>query len=85
MNKHFQRAFDLLVAAKPASGFRPETQAEWVALLKAHEGMGYAIFRDAGKSDAEARALARELFGGAAALMLLDIAFSGDGNVTSRT
>lgn len=76
MNKHFQKAFDAMAAAKPASGFRPETQAEWLALLKAHEAMGFAMFRDGGKSDAEARGMARAIFGGSAGRMLLEMVFS---------
>ena len=78
MNKHLQKAFDAMAAAKPASGFRPESEAEWTALQKAQEEMGYAMFRSSGKSDVEARALAHALFGGNAGLMLLDIAFSED-------
>ena len=77
MNKHFQKAFDAMAAAKPASGFRPESEAEWTALQKAQEEMGYAMFRSSGKSDVEARALAHALYGGAAGRLLLQIAFSG--------
>ena len=76
MNKHFQKALDAMAAARPASGFRPETQAEWIALQKAQEALGYAMFRDGGKSDAEARGMARAIFGGSGGRMLLDMAFS---------
>ena len=78
MNRHFQKAFDAMAAAKPASGFRPESEAEWAALQKAHEEMVYAIFRGDGKPDAEAQALAEALYGGAAGQLLLRMAFSGD-------
>ena len=78
MNKHFQKAFDAMAAAKPASGFRPESEAEWAALQKAQEEMGYAMFRGSGKSDVEARGLAHALYSGAAGQLLLRMAFSGD-------
>ena len=78
MNKHFQKAFNAMAAAKPVSGFRPESEAEWAALQKAQEEMGYAMFRSSGKSDVEARALADAIYGGAAGRLLLQIAFSGD-------
>jgi hypothetical protein len=78
MNKHFQKAFDAMAAAKPASGFRPESEAEWAALQKANEEMGYAMFRSSGKSNVEARALADAIYGGAAGQLLLRMAFSED-------
>ena len=78
MNKHFQKAFNAMAAAKPASGFRPESEAEWIALQKAQEEMGYAMFRSSGKSDVEARALAVALYGGSAGQLLLRMAFSED-------
>ena len=73
---HFRKAMQMLEAAKPASGFRPETSVEWRTLLRAHEEMGYACLRQAGMQDAQARALAKKTFGSPASLMLLDIAFS---------
>ncbi len=76
MKKHFQKAFDAMEAAKPASGFRPESEAEWIALQKAQEEMGYAMFRSSGKSNVEARGLAEALYGGSAGQLLLRIAFS---------
>ena len=76
MNKHLQKAFDEMAAAKPASGFRPENEAEWVALQRAQEEMVYAMFRVSGNSDVEARALAHAMYGGAAGRRLLDVAFS---------
>lgn len=73
---HFRKAMQMLEAAKPASGFRPETPVEWRTLLRAHEEMGYACLRQAGMQDAQARALAKQTFGSPASLILLDIAFS---------
>ena len=73
---HFRKAMQMLEAAKPASGFRPETQAEWLKLLRAHEEMGYACLLQSGMQDAQARALAKATFGSPLGLKLLDIAFS---------
>ncbi len=75
MSKRLHKAFAAMEAARPASGFRPQTQAEWLAMLKAQEEFGYAMMRDQGKSEAESRAIARFIFGGKAGLMLLDMAF----------
>lgn len=76
MNSHLQKAIAAMEAAKPASGFRPETEAEWAALQKAQEELGYAMFLSMGKSDTEARAIARAIHGGAAGRMLMNLAFS---------
>jgi hypothetical protein len=78
MNKHFQKAIRAMEAARPASGFCPETEDEWLALQKAQVELGYAMFRDSGKSELEARALADVIYGGAAGRLLLQIAFSGE-------
>ncbi len=78
VKESLQKAFDSMAAAKPASTFCPESEAEWAALQKAHEELGYAIFRGSGKPDAEAQALAEALYGGSAGQLLLRIAFSGD-------
>jgi len=78
MNKLYPTAFRAMEAARPASGFCPETETEWLNLQKAQEELGYAMFRDFGKSETEARALANVIYGGAAGRRLLHIAFSGD-------
>lgn len=76
MNKHLRRAMAMLEAARPASGFRPETPEEWNRLLRAEEEICYAVSRKAGLADLEARQLARQIFGGSAGMLLLNIAFS---------
>ncbi|MGA0840399.1 MAG: hypothetical protein ACO3P1_10955 [Pseudomonadales bacterium] len=45
MSKHLRKAFDMFEAARPASGFRPETPEERGRLLRAQEEMGYAVYR----------------------------------------
>ena len=81
---HFQKAMEMLEAARPASGFRTETLVEWLKLLRAHEEMGYASLRQAGMQDAQARALAKQTYGSPASLMLLDIAFSEAAHATPK-
>ena len=39
VKEHLQKAFDAMAAAKPTSGFCPESEAEWTAQQKAHEEM----------------------------------------------
>ena len=73
---HYLKAMLMLDAAKPASGFRPETPEEWEKLHRALEEMGYACLRSSGMSDARARALARETYGSPGFLLLVDLAFS---------
>jgi hypothetical protein len=75
MNKHLLRAIQKFDAAKPSSGFRPQTPEEWQKLQRAQEEFSYAIFRDAGMSHAAAKELAHLIFGGAAGMILLDLAF----------
>lgn len=76
MNKHEIKAFQMMKDAKPASGFRPETEAEWVALQNAQVEMGYAALRNSGKSDREARAMAHAIYGGPAFRKIMDIMYS---------
>jgi hypothetical protein len=45
MSSDFDRAFAMWDAARPTSGFRPETPEEWRRVLRANEEMGYAMFR----------------------------------------
>jgi hypothetical protein len=78
MNEHLPKGFLMWVAARPASGFRPETPLEWDRLLRAHEEMGYDLYRKCGMADEEARALASQTHGGPVGRLLLKIAFSED-------
>jgi hypothetical protein len=78
MNDYLRKAVEMMEAAKPASGFRPETPAEWKKLQQAQEEMGYAMFREAGMAHSDARELARQIYGGLAGMILLDLAFRDD-------
>ena len=75
MSDYLRKAFDMANAAKPASGLRPETTEEWKRLQAASEELGYAMLRQSGMSEAAARKLANEIYGGLAGWMMLDIAF----------
>lgn len=78
MANYFNKAVDMLKAAKPASGLRPETPEEWDKLLRANEELGYAIFRDGGMSKSEARKFAKQIYGGQAGRILLEMSFQGE-------
>lgn len=73
MSKHLRRAMRMIDEAKTASGFRPETQEEWTRLQRAREEMAYAMYREAGMSDKQARRLARQIHSGTAGSL-----FAGD-------
>jgi hypothetical protein len=75
MSDYMQKAIEKVKASTPASGFRPETTEEWKRLQAASEELGYAMLRQGGMSEAAARKLANEIYGGLAGWMLLDIAF----------
>ena len=78
MSNPYAKAFAMWDAARPASGFRPETAEEWRRVLRANEEMGYAMLRDSGVPDKEARDLARQIHGGLAGMLFLQIAFAED-------
>lgn len=80
MNKHVHRAMAMWEAAKPASGFKPETALEWQRLLRAQEELGYAMYLEAGLSDKRARELAVQIHGGPVGMVLLRIAFGETSN-----
>lgn len=77
MNKHVDKAILMMNAAKPSSGIRPQTEAEWIKLQRATEEMSYAMHRSMGMSDKAARDLA-SLLGGGAGRMLLDLVYQDD-------
>jgi hypothetical protein len=78
MSAHRKKAFKMMEAARPASGFRPETPEEWARLQAALEELGYAMYRDNGMSSKEARCLAKQIHSGPIGLLLLEIGFRED-------
>ena len=75
MTDYLKKSVEMVMASKPASGFRPETTEEWQKVHAASEELDYAILRQGGMSEAAARKLANEIYVGLAGWMLLDIAF----------
>ena len=76
MNRYTKRAIDMMMAARPASGFRPETEAEWEILQKAVSELACAVYRNAGLPEAQARQIAYLIYATPEGRHLLDIAFS---------
>jgi len=74
MNKHMEIAIEMFMAARPASGFRPETSQEWHQLHRAYEELGFAMLLECNLPEQEARMLAKQTFGGPFGLLVLDSA-----------
>jgi len=55
MNKLLENAFRQMEDARPASGYRPETEEERAKLYAAHAKLMYAAMRSAGVSVQEAQ------------------------------
>ena len=75
MIAHTKEVIEMVEAARPASGFRPETEAEWNALQAALLELGYATFHSNGMSARKARELATTIYGGVAGRLLIELAF----------
>jgi hypothetical protein len=80
MSKHLRRALVLMEAARPASGYMPASDAEWQKLLRANEELAYAMFREGGVPEKEARAVAHLIHGGENGMRLLRASFAERGN-----
>ena len=71
-------ALHALEAARPQSGYRPETEEEWNWFVAANEKMAFAMYWMMGKSKAKARELARKTHGGEAGRLLLETGQQAD-------
>jgi hypothetical protein len=69
------KALRRLDAAHPASGLRPQTEAQWRKLQVAHIALSQAMYRDLGASEAEAKRLAHLTMGGPAGRILIGFGF----------
>jgi hypothetical protein len=78
MNNHINKAFEMLEAARPASGFRPQTESEWAALQAACVELGFAMCLESGMSKHQARQVAQIIYGGQFGRHLLDLAYKDD-------
>ena len=75
MKDYVRRAILMMEAARPASGYRPESDEEWQKLLRATEELSYALYREVGMPHKKARAVAHLLHSGAAGMTLLRAAY----------
>jgi hypothetical protein len=75
MRADFVRVFAMWDAVRPRSGFRPEAPEERHRVLVANDEMGYAVFREMGMPEGEARNLAKQIHGGPGGLFFLQISF----------
>lgn len=81
MSQHIKKATLMMMAARPASGFRPETGQEWDRLQKATTQLGYAMLRTSGANHADATAFLEIVFGGSAGRLLMEIGMKEDTDV----
>lgn len=79
MNTFEKKYVAAMRKARPTSGYRPETEAEWKRLQIGMIQATYYLYRANGASKREARAIAKLLHGGAAGRILLEVAFSDQG------
>jgi hypothetical protein len=80
MSSLIEKAMRQAAAARPASGFQPETPEEWKRVRDAFEYLAYATYREAGMSHHKAKQLASITHGGKAGKLLLATAFEGKDN-----
>lgn len=80
MSKYIRRAVAMMEAARPASGYRPESDAEWQKALRATEELTYAMYRESGVPAKKARALAQLIHSGETGMRLLRSAFKERGS-----
>lgn len=78
MSRRINMALRGLERARPSSGFRPETEAEWLRLQAAHVRLAAVGYQSVGASRAEALRLAKLIHGGAAGRLILELAFQDD-------
>ena len=76
--KALAEAIRAIEAARPPSGLRPATEAEWDKLVAANEKLSYAMYLKLGKSKEQARAAARMTMSGAAGRLLLEKSFDAE-------
>lgn len=80
IDRAFAKAFHAWEAAKPKSGYRPESEEEWNRLVAANEKMAFAMYLKMGQPKDKARILARMTSGGAVGRLLLEISLRDEGD-----
>lgn len=76
MNYHTQKFLEIMRGAQPASGYRPQTEAEWLRRQLTMIAASYHMYRAIGVPKAEAKRVARLIHGGAAGRTLLEMSFA---------
>ena len=78
--KSNEKIIRILNEARPASGYRPETEAEWKRLQAAQVELITEFLHGSGVENnrKKARAVAEMIMGGSAGRTILEIAFSED-------
>ena len=76
MDYHAKKYVEILSEAKPANGYRPETEEEWDRLQRANVEASYHLYRSIGVPKWEAKRMARVINGGVGGRLLLEIAFA---------
>jgi|GEM_PF-3558587 len=79
MNYHGKKFIEIIEAARPASGFRPETEIEWRRLQRASIEAATHMYRAQGIPKAKARKISEFVNGGLAGRLLLEMSFSNPG------
>lgn len=54
-----RKAFEMMAAARPASGMAPTSEAEWARAHRAVQELVFAMIADSGVEPSRARALSR--------------------------
>jgi hypothetical protein len=73
--KELQRLYRLVEAARPKSGFQPQTPAEERQLQEAIVALNTFMLEDQGMPQARAKELAQKIYGGPDGLRLMKLAF----------
>jgi hypothetical protein len=76
MTSQHDKLAEVMRAAIPASGFRPETEHEWRLLQRASILFAIQMFQENGLPMHQARRLAHQIYGGPIGRCLLEMAFA---------
>lgn len=79
MSTHTEKYSAIMRKAIPASGYRPGTEAEWKRLQSSMRRAAVHFYQELGATKAQAQYLANLIYGGVAGRLLLEAAFSDEG------
>ncbi len=75
MTKLMRQAIEGMEAARPKSGFLPETEAEWQKLQDAVKFLAYVQYIELGLPCKKAKELAEYIHGGVGGRLLLELGY----------